>query len=65
MYSADDIINAAEKLCKEKYEGEPAQFRLAYQVGFLKGWIQELCTILNHQVAEIEQLRHDLTAEAK
>ena len=48
-YDYRSIVDDAESIAKQKYEGMFREDALAYEVGLLRGVVQTLCKILNTQ----------------
>lgn len=53
-YDYRKIVDDAESIAKQKYEGMFREDALAYEVGLLRGVVETLCRILNIQDGTIE-----------
>lgn len=59
--SAEDIIKSCDDLARHHYREDGQDvYRLAYEIGLLRGKIKELCTRIEGSQSEIKQLQLDI-----
>ena len=61
--NADEIIDNIKFIADKQYEGEPAQYRLAYHVGLLESHLRGYIQTAEIAQEYIKELQTQLTAK--